>query len=748
MVKEIPNNRNKYTPTQREMDMIQWVSKRKHQMEDSKERQRALKIWDQGEKQWAQWRSQDRREDWQANYVVPMTTSVVESTLSEMIEELPQPFIIPRGDEDEPRARVMQAIFEYTWDVANGDDEMMKIMRGSLIHGTAIAQEYYLQDKRIVQDIIGMGKKNKKRKSQQFETKEREVLEYDNVLMEWVYPQDVLFDENAREVNRGIYKARDCIRRYVMSYWDADSFFKNSPIFNNLNNWRFVTPGGQNISSSSEGTFQSQFFPPPQGFDMSEDIEILWYWSRTPEDLLVIIANGIPVRIGPNFFDHKQLPFAKAIDVERLGRFYGKGEPELLNSIQSEVNLMRNMIHDRNHLDIDKTFIVSQNTVLDEDDLIARPHGIIVADDPKSVQALEYNDIPLSVERTLNAINEDKIAVTGVDDRFTGIQKAPSTATEASILKESTLKRIRMKITNYQKRFLVDIGRMRMSNIIQFYTQPKLEKIVGQRGTADFKREVNRLVSQGLLEMKGKELFRRSFKQITTEGKKLIFDERGKIRVRREPGFHFFEARPEFFLPSVSEGFDIRFESGPSLPVSKPLLQQRMTEMFDRLLPLAAGGESAYDADKLADALVKVNDLNPEDLKREEEVAEQSIEENRLGMIIDIAAQENQLVLENKPIPENGTPFAPPAHTQIHLQFMMSDQMKQAPQEIFEKLQRHAQGELILQDKRGQAQAAPQAGGGQLPALSDGQQSQAAIPALVQGGGQVPTGQAINPTNV
>ena len=201
--------------------------------------------------------------------------------------------------------------------------------------------------------------------------------------------------------------------------------------------------------------------------------------------------------MGPNIFKHKQLQFAKSIDVNRLDRFYGKGEPELLDSIQDELNTLRRMIIDRNHLDIDKSFLVSQNTMLNDEDLIARPHAMIPVDDPKSVQALEYGDLPLSVDRTLKSIQEDSIRVTGIDDRFQSLQRSPSTATEAAILKESTIKRIKMKISNLEAGFLVDIGRMRVSNIIQFYSQPKLEKIVGEEGTQEYKREVARPIVTG-----------------------------------------------------------------------------------------------------------------------------------------------------------------------------------------------------------------------------------------------------------
>ena len=251
----IPKINTHYKPSDREQEMRKWVYQRKQQMEDAPERQRALKVWEAGEKQWEQYRKEKEEWEWQSDYYVPLTTSIVESILADEIEQLPRPLILPRGAEDLHRTRVMQAIFEYSWDVANGDDEMMKIMRGTLIHGTAIAQEYYLRDKRMVRDIVGLLDKKNKRKQRDFMGDEREIVEYDDVMMEWVDPRDVLVDESATDFNRGVKKARDCIRRYIMNYRDAKNFFKGDPTWDHLNNFRFVKPGGD--------TNYYQYYKPP-----------------------------------------------------------------------------------------------------------------------------------------------------------------------------------------------------------------------------------------------------------------------------------------------------------------------------------------------------------------------------------------------------------------------------------------------------------------------------------------------------
>lgn len=719
-----------YHPKGKELDLQQWAIKRKHEMMDSKHWQRMTDIWDDSEKAWEAYRKGKDPDTWQSDYYVPMTTSVVESTLAELIENLPRPFVLPRNSEDVVQARVMQAVLDYSLDVSGWESSMMDIMRGTVIHGTAIAQEYFLKDKRLVRDIVGLSGKNKK-KQRDVISEAREVLEYDDVMTEWVSPWDFLVDENAREMNTGPYKARDCIRRFIMSFDAARDFF-SGPVWNHLNNFRFV-------KDTQGDTNYNQFFSPPEGLK-ENDVEVIWYWARQPDDLLVVMINDVVIRMGPNIYKHKQLPFSKVTDVERIGKFYGKGEPELLDSIQEEANTLRRMSIDRHHLDIDKMFMADPGQTLDEEDLVARPHGLITGN-PELIKPIEYGDIPISVQTTFRAIKDDQIAVTGIDERFQSVQRNPSTATEAAILKESTLKRLKLKLRNFEKKFLPSIGFMRMSNIIQFYSKPKLERVLGDKKSAEFKAEVAKLAREGLLQVEGKQVFKKVFKDIRTEGKELFFDEKGQVNERKKPGIHFFTANPKFFLPRNDAGFDIRWESGPSLPVSKPLMQAKMNEMFDRLSQLALTPESDLDVNKLADELIKANDLMPEDLKKQEAVQEGQVEENRLELAVDLATQENEKVQKGEPIPEFGTPFAPPAHTEVHIEFLRSPAMQGQPQEKLLEFMKHIQGEILAIEQRGGEQGAP--GQAQAPGQATNVGPDA-LGARIEGGNQVPTGQAIN----
>src|SRR3990167_3813233 len=64
-------------------------------------------LWDRWEKQYESWRPNKSADDWQSNITPPFTTTIVERSLGEIIDQTLQPNVIPRGAEDAVRAKVI-----------------------------------------------------------------------------------------------------------------------------------------------------------------------------------------------------------------------------------------------------------------------------------------------------------------------------------------------------------------------------------------------------------------------------------------------------------------------------------------------------------------------------------------------------------------------------------------------------------------------------------------------------------------
>jgi hypothetical protein len=731
--KKEPKIRQYYKPDEKEAASIEHVYNRFYRMKDNPKRIEAEKEWDKGEQAWDQCNKEEEgMEEWQADYYVPLTTATVEQILSEMIDQSPRPIILPLSAEDKPRATVMRHVFDFTWETADGDEELENVLKDCLIYGNGFAQEYYWKDRRLIRSLVGMKKGEKAKRLPEY--KETEVFEYDDCYMESVSPYELYFDEVARTINRGPYKARDAVRRYIMKIDDFRTFFSGD-VWDPFNNVRFVRPGGD--------TNWYSYYKPPEDINKGDEVEVLWYWSRSPNDSLRIVANDVLIKDGPNPYKHKQIPFAMTYDVKRPHKFYHKGEPKLLESIQKEINTLRRMITDRNHLDIDKMWLVGRNEMTNEEDSLTRPHGIVRVDDPSNYKPIEYGDIPASVSLTIGEIQKDATRVTGVNDRFS-VGQTPITATDAAIKKEQMMQSIKAKLRRLEKGFLVDVGRMRCSNIIQFYSQPKLEKILGEAGTDEFEKQKAEAQRQGYLQEIEGSYYRKEYRNIRIKGKELTPNVRGEIVEQPHQGYSFFDLKPEYFVPVSRGGFQIRFEAGSTMPVSKSLMVKQTQDAVTQLMPLATAG-IGYDPIKLGDELLKSLDKDPEDFHIES--AEKDNQKAREEILINLASQENEEVTRGAPIPPLGTPYATAAHTRIHLAYMRSPKGKALDDAKFKLLTKHTMGEISAQTMRGDvasltgqeppnannANGATQPSAGSSPPYN--MDMKAANPNMIQGGG-------------
>ena len=613
-------------------------------------------MWDKWEKQYESWRPNKSADDWQSNIVPPFTTTIVERSLAELIDQTIQPIILPRGPEDAVRARVMSYTKDYTWEIGDGDLELYSSIKQALILGKTIWHETYWQDKRKVK----MLKKFDFEKNEE-EYVEKEITDFDDVYGENVDIRNFFLDPQARAINRGRYKAQDCINRMIMNY---DSFQENfvDTIYDQFGVARLVQPGGD--------LNYWQYYRPPEGIDKDNQVEILFYWGRRP-DKFIIVANDVVIRDGPNPYNHKQLPFAEGSDVPRLNQFWASGEPKLLESIQDELTTLRRMRIDRQHIDIWKMFLVSNRESLDEDEAIVAPSRFLYVDDPKnSIVPLEYNAVHPTAYQEEELLKEDGRQVTGIQS-----PQPTTTATESAIFKESTMKSLRLKIWLLSRELLTGIVRLRVPNIAQYYTVPKIQRIIGEKKYAEYR-------------------------NIRTSDVELKTTKTGELIEEEKKGNFFFEVTPELIVPQYG-GFDYKLSGEPTFPISKPLQQQKVSEFMQHPVIRLAIRTGHYSVNRMADELAKINDYEPEKFKAPQ-VATQEEQVPNEEALYEIANRENEAMLAGKAVP--GTPFATKGHTEIHLAFMDSPNFKlKFNGNIVQIFSRHIMEESKAQDLRGQA---------------------------------------------
>jgi hypothetical protein len=612
--------------------------------------------YDEWEKQYEAYREPRDPGDWQSNIYPPLTCSIIEQELAEIVGQTIRPKASPRGPEDKHKARLANYISDYTWEIGQGDLELADSFKQCLVLGNTVWQEDFWVDKRMVQVVKKLSIEENKQK---LEFENKEVFDFNDVYGETVDIRNFFLDPGARTINRGRKKANDCIRRYIMNIDTFNETFKGS-IFDMFGVVDLVKVG---VTSD-----YWQYYQPPSGIK-NDDVECLFYWGRRP-DKLIIIANDVVIYDGPNPYNHKQLPFAAATDVTRLRGFWGRGEAELLESIQDELTTNRRMRIDRNHIDLFKMFLVSDRETLDDDEAVVAPSRFMYVTDPNNIKSLDYKEMSANAYMEEDRLKQDGREVTGV----TSPQPA-GTATEAAIFKESTMKILQKKVWRFGKEFLWDIMALRYPNIVQFYTEPKIEEIVGEVKASEFRR-------------------------IETNNIEIKMTNTGELVEERKKGTYFFDVKPEDIKPYYGL-FNLKYTSEPSFPLSKPLRQQQTDKFFASPLVSAAIKTGYYDLNKAVDMYAEEYDYDPDDLKKV------TVEQGQGGgvndqLLIEMAGKENELMLDGRKLPP--TPYSIRAHTDLHLAFMDSEPFKKAVQadmEIMRAFLEHIMGEATAQKLRG-----------------------------------------------
>ena len=534
-----------YTPSETEKEKINMIEERLEKMK--RKRQIYESDWNEADKQRQMHRTNRPKDEWRSDLRLPDTFSIIETAKSEMASQSPSIYYRPRESGDTEKAEKFNKIFEYTWEKGNGDLEFLEFIDDSLVYGLAIGEEYWRQDlveQKEIEDFDLEKFEPKKWKS-------KEKIIFDDVYFEsipiWSFYWDPMADS--------LENCRDVVKVLVLT---KDDFLKKYKRF----------PKSKKVASGT-AIYRPEWFKPLGNMDDME-IEVVHYYDKI-NDLYLIKANGILLTKSDNPipYKHKDFPFVRGVDIMLPHSFTGLGEPKIMKCLQDERDTLRNMRIDTTHLNIQTQYIVDDRLELDDEDFIARPHGIIKGP-IGSIQPIEK--IPLFAEsyREEEFINDDIIKATGIDIRMQSLPGQGDTATEVAILKESSLKRIRLKLKLLERMALHRLGRLRLSNIQQFYSIPKVVDIIGGGG-----------------EIEEKETYR-------------------DIGFKHPKGsYEWFTARPE----DLTGEYDIVVVPGATLPVSKALESQKRINLFDRLT-----GHPDVDQRELASMLIKAHDESIEKL--------------------------------------------------------------------------------------------------------------------------------------
>lgn len=402
------------------------------------------------------------RADSQHNYVgrarlfIPYVFATIETIIPRLIGAKPNIKAIPREANDFDNADINTSLFDYEWDMMDMRKKLKNWVKETLIYGTGILKLYW-----------------------EFKEDDSTVL-IDQAQAELVDLFDFFPDPNATNMSNARYAIHRTER-------DLESL-KNNP--------NYDIPAGL-VSSVSEDTYKVQRdailgLTKPADKN-SKKVEILEYWGEYDlgngvEQCLMVVANKqYIIRAEPSPYDHKQIPFIRMVDVEDPFSFWGIGEVEQLQSLQYELNDVRNQRMDNVTLILNRMWKVNKNADVDEQDLISQAGQVVHVGEMTGLEPIVTPDVTQSAYNEESLIKSDMQFVSGVNDvTMGGTQgKGPGqagvtndTATGIMLLQEAGNARFKYKLDNIEDS-LRDFGKQLLALNQQFMDSARQLRIVG-----------------------------------------------------------------------------------------------------------------------------------------------------------------------------------------------------------------------------------------------------------------------------
>jgi len=259
--------------------------------------------------------------------------------------------------------------------------------------------------------------------------------------------------------------------------------------FGHYKNWDKVFNKAQvgNYQSDTNTFFYDRW---KQRVSGDNEYEVIKYYNRF-RDTYDVVINGVLLLSAPMLWGRsdKLYPFAKSIFEPFAGKdfFYGNSLPNANMDVQDVINTLYNMSLDKTYRSMNPPLLagIKNKDLLEmENESIGMESTIYVED----VNQVQYQKIPGITDSEMAMIKwvAQGMDMGTLDVNQQGMATRGVTAREIVIANENA-----KKLKGIFFMFLTDLWvqktKLRVLNILQNYTLPKVEEIVGEDGTKTYK---------------------------------------------------------------------------------------------------------------------------------------------------------------------------------------------------------------------------------------------------------------------
>ncbi len=426
------------------------------------------------------------RTDGRSNLFVPKVFADIETLLPREMEALfaqrPYVGVLPREARDVGSAKLMEQLIDYQWaERLRLVVPMVKVLKDKAFYGTSIVKTgWRLETKtrkrsvRVPRPVLG-----NQRLGQAFGVFDTQAQSYQVTVWDdpWLWHVD-LFNffidpdadslDSANFVVERAFLRPDELRRYAEA---PQAIYDREAVERAIEH-----AAGGDLPTHERRT--SVGLDEPARDD--HKVELLEYWE---DDRLVVIANGEDVlRDDDNPFWHCHKPYVALTDTPVPHEFWGIGQVEMNKPLQSALNSWTNVKMDNANMTINRMWKAARHANINEDELVARPGGIVHVDDPNSLLPLEMATLPPEAWQVEDSLQRQMELVNGINDYLRGSTPGrKDLATTVNMLQEAGNYRFKLKI-QLDSEGIVELARHFIELNQQFMDRPRMIRLMGDQG--------------------------------------------------------------------------------------------------------------------------------------------------------------------------------------------------------------------------------------------------------------------------
>ena len=451
------DNEKKYTPTEQEKKLAEWVHTKFKQAYVAKAP--LMKKWQDYMSAYdGSYFVNDSRPDYKSNQVTNLVFSTIESIRPIMTDNNPKFIAVPNNPQGLEFSNDVQMALDYEWDREKMPTKLPAQLIPMLVYGTAV---WFVQ----------------------WDGKEGE---YGNIKIKEVDPFNIFPDPLAENVDNAEYIV-------YATYKNANQIKQQFPDKANAIE-------GSRISMSELVANRDEQ-------DTNEENQVLilemWCrdWTTMDEDIdgnkslkypqgrviTCLPELGIILSDKKNPYKDGKFPFVLMKNYDVPFKFWGVGEVEQIMSPQIYVNELTNQIIDNAKNTANMQWIIDKNAGIGQGKLTNRP-GLVIRKNPGAeVRRDTPPPMPTYVREQIDVLKADIQDISGVLDSLKGEKQTGVVAASAILaLQEASQSRIRLKIKIMESN-LTELANMVYSRMQQFWKLDRWVRVTDIEGNPSFK---------------------------------------------------------------------------------------------------------------------------------------------------------------------------------------------------------------------------------------------------------------------